>query len=60
MEVRLACSLMGEPEIHTEFWLENLKEGNHSEDLRVDGNKLKMDVKGLCWEGMGWIQSNSG
>jgi hypothetical protein len=31
-------------EIHTEFWLQNLKEGDHVEDLNVDG---KIILRGI-------------
>jgi hypothetical protein len=33
---------MGEIKMHTEFWSENLKGGDHAEDLAVDG---KMDLR---------------
>jgi hypothetical protein len=34
------------------FWLENLKEINHLEDLGIDGSKV--NLKETEWEGMYW------
>jgi len=30
----------GRNEMYTKFWLENLKESNHSEDLGIDGRMI--------------------
>jgi hypothetical protein len=35
-----ACSTHGRDEMHTKFWLENMKGRDHMEDLGIDGNLI--------------------
>jgi hypothetical protein len=35
--------------------LEKLKGRNHSEDIGVDGNNIKMDLSEVGWKGVGFI-----
>jgi len=41
--------------VHTLIWLENLKRGDHSEDLDVDGNVILKWILGVVWEGVDWM-----
>jgi hypothetical protein len=34
---------------------ESLKETNHSEDLDIDGDNIRMDLKEIGWEGVDWM-----
>jgi hypothetical protein len=38
----------GRREMHTEFWLENLKERDHLEDITIN-------VQETGWEGIDWL-----
>jgi hypothetical protein len=38
--------------MHTIFWFENVKVRDHSEDLGVDGNNIRMDLRGVGWDGV--------
>ena len=46
----------GRKEVHTEFWLENLGEGDHLEDPGVNGRIVlkwifkKLEVEGIDWD----------
>jgi hypothetical protein len=46
---------MGRTEIRTKFWLENLRETDHSQDLGVDGDNIKMDFREIKWADVDWI-----
>jgi hypothetical protein len=46
-----ACSTHEGGNIYAIFWLENLKERDHFEDLKVDGR----DLRQTGWEGVDWI-----
>jgi hypothetical protein len=35
--------------MHTKIWLKNLKEGDHLEDLGIDG---RVNLREIMWEGM--------
>jgi hypothetical protein len=39
--------------MYTIFWLENLKERDHLEDLRVDS--MRMGLGEIGWESVEWI-----
>jgi hypothetical protein len=52
-EVGRACSLLV-GEVHTEFWLENLKERDHWEDIGVDGTLILKLFLENDW-GVDWI-----
>jgi hypothetical protein len=41
--------------MHTVFWLENLKGRDHSEDLGIDGDNIRMDVREIGWKGVDWL-----
>ena len=41
--------------MYTGFWWRDLSEGDHLEDLGVDGKIIKMDLKELGWRGTDWI-----
>jgi hypothetical protein len=41
-----ACSMHGRLEMHTIFWLKNLKERDHSEDASVDGRIILEGIVG--------------
>ena len=42
-------------EVHVRFWWGNLKEGDHLEQLRVDG-RIKLKYISLKWNGgMEWV-----
>jgi hypothetical protein len=53
-----------EGEVHTVLWWVNLKEGDHSEDLGVDGKiMLKRIFKkqdGVVWSGLTWLRIGTG
>jgi hypothetical protein len=34
------------------FWSENVKGRDHSEDLGVDGKNIRLDLRGIGWEGV--------
>jgi hypothetical protein len=36
--------------MHIGIWWGNLKETDHVEDLGVDGDNIKMTVKGIGWD----------
>jgi len=38
--------------LHTVLWFENLKRREHSEDLGVDGNNIRLDLRDIGWEGV--------
>jgi hypothetical protein len=43
-------------EMRTNFWYQNLKVRERSDDLGVDGDdNIEVDVKELRWEGVNWI-----
>jgi hypothetical protein len=45
-----ACSTYGgKREMHTGFWLGDLREGDHLGDPGVDEDNIKMDVQELGW-----------
>jgi len=46
---------MGRAEVHTGFWLGDIRERNHLEDPDVDGWSLKMCLQEEGCEGMDWI-----
>lgn len=37
------------------FWLENMKERYHLENLRSDGDNIKKGFKEVGFQGVGWI-----
>jgi hypothetical protein len=41
--------------MHTEFWSENLKGRNNSEDLGEDGKNIRMDLREIGCEIVDWI-----
>jgi hypothetical protein len=50
---------------HTGFWWENMEEGDHLEDLGIDGKILKSVLKKMCertWTGLIslWMETRSG
>jgi hypothetical protein len=51
-----ACSMHGRNDMHTVFWLENLKGRDHSEDLNVDRRIILEWIIGkLQWEGVDYM-----
>ena len=38
-------------EMHTEFWLRNLKERPFGRPRRRGENRIKIDIKGAGWDG---------
>jgi hypothetical protein len=42
-------------EMHTRFWLENLKGRDHSEDLGIDGKIILEWILGKWGEGVDWM-----
>jgi len=55
---------MGERKVYTRFWWGNLREGDHLEDLGVDGRIIlrwifrKWDVR--VWTGSMWLGIETG
>ena len=47
-----ACSTCGREKIRTMFWYGNLKERDHSEELGIEEDDIKIDIKELGWEGV--------
>jgi hypothetical protein len=47
-------------EIHTEFWLENLRERDHLDDLGLDGKTVLLQILeksfGKVWTGFMWLR----
>jgi len=41
--------------VQTIFWFEDLKETDHSKDLGVDGDNMRIDLKEIWWEVMDWM-----
>jgi uncharacterized protein YjcR len=41
--------------VHTRFWTKNLKARDYVEDLGVDGNNIRIDLREIGWEDMGRI-----
>jgi hypothetical protein len=52
----------GRDEMHTKFWLENLKGRDHSEDLDVDRKREWILGKwcGKLWNGCIWLKVGTG
>jgi hypothetical protein len=42
-------------EIHTTFWLEIVKGREHLEDLGVDWDDIRMDLKEIGWQIVDWM-----
>jgi hypothetical protein len=38
--------------MHTRFWSGNVNGRDHTEDLVVDGNNIRMDLREIGWEGV--------
>ena len=61
-----ACSTYGERrgEVHTEFWLENLRERDHLEDTSVDGRIILRWIFRKwyvgAWTGSSWLGIGTG
>jgi len=49
-----ACSTYGE-DVHTGFWWENLRKGDHLEDLGTDGRKILKCIFKKWDGGTDWI-----
>jgi len=41
--------------MHTGFWWGNLGEGDDLEEVELDGDNIKMDIKAVELEGVNWI-----
>jgi hypothetical protein len=41
--------------MHTKFWSENLEGRNHAEDLGVDGDNIRIDLREVEWESVDWM-----
>jgi hypothetical protein len=50
-----ACSTYGKRAVHTGFWWEDLREGDHLGDPGVDG-KLILKCIFNKWDGTDWIE----
>jgi hypothetical protein len=51
-----SCSAQGRSQMHTRFWLENLKWKDHSEDLwRMWEDHIKMDHRETGFKGVDYI-----
>jgi hypothetical protein len=47
--------------MNTVFWLENMKERDHSEDMGIDGVYFRIDLKEIGWESVdGYIWLRAG
>jgi len=56
-------ALMGDKEVHTRFWLGDLRERDHLEDLDVDWRILKWIVQKWdeeLWAGFIWLRIGKG
>jgi hypothetical protein len=54
---------MGDKEVRTRFWLGDLRERDHLEDLGVDGRILKWIVQKWdeeLWSGLIWLRIGKG
>jgi hypothetical protein len=47
-------------ETHIQFWWENLKKKDQLEDICIDRNSIKMDLKEMGWEGINWLRLAQG
>jgi hypothetical protein len=55
------CSTYRRDEMRTVFWLESLKERDHSEGLRIDWeDNIRMDLREIRWGRCGLDSSGSG
>jgi hypothetical protein len=45
-------------ELHTIFWLVNFNGRDHSEDLGVDGDYIRIDLREILWEVVDWAHLN--
>jgi hypothetical protein len=50
-----ACSTYGRGEVHTEFWLENLRERDPLGKFRCRWDNIKMDLQEEVWGDMDLI-----
>jgi hypothetical protein len=41
--------------MHTLFWLEILKGREHLEDLGIDGDNSRVDLREIVWKGVEWM-----
>jgi hypothetical protein len=41
--------------MYTKFWWKNLKGGDHAEDLGVDGDNIRIDLREIGWGGVDCI-----
>jgi len=48
--------------MRTGLWWGDLKESDHLEDLGLDGEIIKIDVKqdGMAWTGLIWLRTGTG